>query len=88
MDETPLANSPGGILETEEVVIKVPIYLANNVAIGTATISPDGKTVSIYFPDGTAIQELIKEQVIGLNVMYLNADLVEDILNNKEKTDG
>lgn len=51
----------------------VPVYLPDRTVVGKAKISEDGQLVEIKIPEGTAMQELMSENLIGLSVVYQGA---------------
>lgn len=62
----------------------IPVYLPDRTVVGKATI--DGQDIVIKMSPGNAIQSLIKENLIGLSVMYMGPE-ARDAFDNCEDPD-
>lgn len=60
----------------------IPVYLPDRTVLGKAKISDDGKHLDIEIPEGSMIQELMHENLIGLSTVYQGAIPAD---NKKEK---
>lgn len=62
----------------------VPIYMPDDTVVGRAAISNDGHTILIHIPEGTALQGLISENLIGMSVIYMTNDARDQVVEGSE----
>ena len=62
----------------------IPVYLPDRTVVGKAKV--DGQFINIEVTPGNALQTLIKENLIGLSVMYMGAE-ARDAFDNCEDAD-
>lgn len=62
--------------------VYVPVYLADRTVVGKAKI--DGQAVLIELTDGTAIQELMTNNLIGMSVVYMNNEARDAVALERE----
>lgn len=63
---------------------KIPVYLPDDTQVGTASINVEDGTATIKLKANSFVAELIQESLVGLAVVYLARDAVEEV-QNKEK---
>lgn len=69
-------------------VSKIPVYLPDDTRVGTATINVADGIATIKIQADSSVAELIQESLVGLSIVYLNRDAVEEVLNKENKSDA
>ena len=69
----------------------IPVYLADRTIVGYAEVEVQGEKtlINMELSSNGHIAELVKENLVGFSIMYMDRNRVEEVQNNQgEEADG
>lgn len=66
----------------------IPVYLPGKTLIGTARVDVSNGTAVITIQSDSSLMDLMGENLIGLSVVYMSAERIEENTTEGEETDG